>query len=85
MSHFSQDHVIILPHAEEYRRLYDISLEEVVLALNEPEFHEGLSDDRFTAEKSFARHRVYLYFYLTLPLQAKYDELYAVVDFVGAT
>ena len=85
MHTFPNDHVIILPHAEEYREAYDISLDELVLTLNEPDVHEGLSDDRYTVEKSFASHRVYVYYYRTLPLQGKQDELYAIVDFVGVS
>lgn len=85
MRTFPEDHVIILPHAEEYRRFYDVSLDEVLLTLNEPETHEGLSEDHYTVEKTYGMHRVYLYYYLTLPLQAKQDELYAIVDFIGFT
>ena len=86
MQQFPKDHVIILPYVEEYRQVYEISLDEVVRTLNEPEVHEGLSDDQYTAEKSFSNHRVYIYYYRTLPLQAlqgKRDELYAIVDFIG--
>ena len=83
MQQFPKDHVIILPHAEEYRQVYEISLDEVVRTLNEPEVHEGLSDDQYTAEKSFSNHRVYIYYYRTLSLQGKRDELYAIVDFIG--
>ena len=43
MQQFTKDHVIILPHAEDYRDSYNISFAEVVLTLNEPELHEGLS------------------------------------------
>ena len=53
--------------------------------LNKAEIHEGLSDDRYTVEKSFANRRVYIYYYLTLPLQGQPEEMYAVVDFVGLT
>lgn len=85
MRTFSKDHIIILPHSEEYRRLYDISPDEVLLTLNNPEIHEGISSDRYTVEKTNGNHRIYLYYYLTLPLQAKQDELYAVIDFIGFT
>lgn len=83
MRKFSINHVIILPHAEEYRDLYRISLDDVVLTLNEPNLHEGLSDDRYTAEKTIGKKRVYIYYYQTFPLQGNPDELYAIVDFVG--
>src|SRR5579872_1036241 len=85
MQTFQKDHVIILPHAEEYRRLYAVSLEEILLTLNDPELHEGLADERYTVEKSFATHRIYLYYYLTFPLQVKDNALYAIVDFIGFT
>jgi len=39
----------------------------------------------YTVEKDFAGHRVYIYYYLTLPLQADRDEAYVIVDFVGYT
>ena len=51
---------ILLPYAEEYRRFYDVSLDEVLLTLNEPETHEGLSEDHYTVEKTYGTHRVYL-------------------------
>jgi hypothetical protein len=83
MQTFTKDHVIILPHAEDYRDSYNISLSEVILTLNEPETHEGLSNDRYTAEKTIGKRRIYIYYYQTLPLQAQQDELYAIIDFVG--
>ena len=83
MQTFTKDHVIILPHAEDYRDSYNISLSEVVLTLNEPELHEGLSNDRYTAEKTIGKRRIYIYYYQTLPLQAQQSELYAIIDFVG--
>lgn len=85
MQSFQEDHVIILPHAEEYRRLYDISIDEVVLTLNEPELHEGVSSGRYTAEKTSGSRRIYLYYFLTFPLQVKDNALYAIVDFIGFT
>ena len=51
MQTFSEDHVIILPHAEEYRDIYNISLNEVLLTLNKPELHEGLLNGHFTVKK----------------------------------
>jgi hypothetical protein len=85
MRTFQKDHVIILPHSEEYRKLYDVSLDEILLTLNNPELREGISSDRYTVEKTYGSRRVYLYYYLTLPLQAKQDEMYAVIDFIGFT
>ena len=32
---------------------YDVSLDEVLLTLNEPETHEGLSEDHYTVEKTY--------------------------------
>ena len=83
MQTFTKDHVILLPHAEEYRDSYTISLPEVVLTLNEPELHEGLSNERSTVEKTIGKRRIYLYYYQTLPLQAQHNERYAIIDFVG--
>lgn len=80
---FSKDHVVILPHAEEYRETYDISVDEVLDTLNDPEVHVGVSEGRDTVEKTIGKRRVYIYFYKTLPLQGKPGELYAIVDFVG--
>jgi hypothetical protein len=85
MRTFPKDHVIILPHSEEYRKLYDISLDEVLLTLNEPELNEGVTSGRYTVEKTISKRRIYLYYFVTLPLQAKQDELYAVIDFIGFT
>ena len=83
MPKFPKDHVILLPHADEYRDTYAISLAEVLSTLNEPELHEGLSNERYTAEKTIGKRRIYLYYYQTLPLQAQQHELYAIIDFVG--
>jgi hypothetical protein len=80
-----QDHIFILPHAAEYRELYAVSLKEIIATLNEPELHEGVSEDRYTVEKQFGRRRVYIYYYRTLPLKRRGDELCAVVDFVNVT
>jgi hypothetical protein len=46
MPTFAKDHVIILPHAEDYRDSYTISLPEVLSTLNEPELHVGLANER---------------------------------------
>ena len=83
MPRFTTDHVFILPHAEEYRALYSIPLNQVLTTLNEPDTHEGLTTGRYTAEKTFGKHRVYVYYYRTLPLRGKTDEVYAIVDFIG--
>ncbi len=40
MPQFPTDHIIILPHAEEYRKFYGISLGQVLTTLNEPDTHE---------------------------------------------
>ena len=83
MPRFTTDHVFILPHAEEYRVLYSIPLDQVLTTLNQPDTHEGLTTGRYTAEKTLAKHRVYVYYYRTLPLRGKSDEVYAIVDFIG--
>jgi len=83
MPTFSKDHIIILPHAEEYRDTYNISLSEVLVTLNDPDLHEGLANERYTSEKTIGKRRIYLYYYQTLPLQAQDHELYAIIDFVG--
>jgi hypothetical protein len=83
MPTFAKDHVIILPHAEDYRDTYSVSLSEVLATLNAPELHEGLANERYTAEKTIGKRRVYLYYYQTLPLQALQNQLYAIIDFVG--
>ena len=83
MPQFPNDHVFILPHADEYRRAYGVSIAQVVQCLNEPDLREGLAEDHYTAEKAFADHHVYVYYYLTLPLQAEKDEFFVIVDFVG--
>ena len=83
MQKFPKDHVSILPHAEEYRDSYDISLSEVILALNEPDLHEGLANEHYTVEKTVGKRRISLYYYQTLPLQAQQHERYAIIDFVG--
>ncbi len=83
MPQFPRDHVFILPHAQEYRRLYGVSVEQVLVCLNKPDLHEGLAEDHYTVEKLFNTHRVYVYYYLTLPLQGDRDEVYVIVDFIG--
>lgn len=85
MHKFSKDHVIILPHAETYRDVYSITLNEVVLTLNEPDLNEGLTDDKYTGEKTIGNKRIYIYYYQTYPLQGNQNELYAIVDFVSVT
>jgi hypothetical protein len=83
MPTFAKDHVIILPHAEDYRDSFTISLSEVLSTLNKPELHEGVSNERYTAEKTIGKRRIYLYYYQTVPLQAQPHERYAIIDFVG--
>ncbi len=85
MRRFTTDHVFILPHAGEYRRFYSVSIAQVLSCLNTPDLREGLADDHYTVEKSFRTRRVYVYYYLTLPLEGDRDEVYAIVDFVGFT
>ncbi len=85
MPRYPEDHVFILPHAQEYRRAYSVSIEQVLLCLNKPDLQEGLAEDHYTVEKTFNGHRVYVYYYLTLPLQGERDEVYVIVDFVGYT
>jgi hypothetical protein len=80
---FTKDHIFILPHAEEYRRFYDVSIDHLLETLNAPDIHEGLADSRYTSEKTFPAHRLYVYYYLTLPLYGKRDEAYAIIDFIG--
>lgn len=48
---FDRHHVVILPHAEEYRRLYEVRIEEMLTCLNAPDPSEGLADEHYTAEK----------------------------------
>jgi hypothetical protein len=79
MLRFTTDHVFILPHAEEYRVLYSIPLDQVLTTLNTPDTHEGLTTGRYTAEKTFAKQRVYVYYYRMLPLNGKNDEVYAML------
>jgi hypothetical protein len=83
MPTFAKDHVIILPHAEAYRDTYTISLAEVLATLNDPDLHEGLANERYTSEKTIGKRRIYLYYYQTVPLQARPHERYAIIDFVG--
>jgi hypothetical protein len=83
MPHFTTDHVFILPHAEEYRALYSIPRKQVLATLNHPDTREGLTTGRYTAEKTLGTHRVYVYYYRTLPRNGKTDEVYAIVDFIG--
>lgn len=83
MLSFTTDHVFILPHAEEYRVLYSIPLDQVLTTLNTPDTLEGLTTGRYTAEKTFAKHLVYVYYYRKLPRIGKTDEVYAIVDFIG--
>jgi hypothetical protein len=49
---FTKDHIFILPHAEEYRRFYDVSIDHLLETLNAPDIHEGLADSRYTSEKT---------------------------------
>ncbi len=63
--------------------LYSIPLHQVLTTLNSPDTHEGLTTGRYSAEKAFGKHRVYVYYYRTLPLNGKSDEVYAIVDFIG--
>lgn len=86
MPQFTKDRVFILPHAQEYREAYFVSLDEILTTLNEPDLHEGVSEDRYTVEKQFEKRRVYIYYYRTFPLQNRGEnEMCAVVDFVSVT
>src|SRR5258708_14956816 len=84
MPRFPKDHVFILPRAEEYRTFYGVTLAQVLTCLNQPDTHEGLATGHYTAEKAIGAHQVYIYYYVTLPLQGNSEEVYAIVDFIGA-
>jgi hypothetical protein len=83
MPQLTQDHIFILPHADEYRRLYSLSIRDVLRCLNTPDLQEGLATDHYTAEKQLKDKYISIYYYLTAPLQATADEVYAIVDFIG--
>jgi hypothetical protein len=85
MHHFSKDHIFILPHAEEYRQLYSISIEDILTCLNNPDTREGLNTDHYTAEKAMNSHHIYIYYYLIYPVQAADNEMSVIVDFIGYT
>jgi hypothetical protein len=85
MRQFATAHIIVLPHAEEYRHFYGVSHDDLLTTLNTPDIHDGLSDGRYTNEKAFPDHRLYVYYYITLPLQGGRDEAYAIIDFIGYT
>jgi hypothetical protein len=82
MPRFTKDHIFILPQAEEYRKFYKVTIADVLSCLNEPH-HNGMATDHYIAEKSVNGSRLFVYYYLTLPLQGKKDETYAIVDFIG--
>lgn len=82
---FTKEHIFILPHAEEYRRFFDVSINHVLDCLNALERSEGLATDHYTAEKTINNRRLHVYFYLTFPLQANDTEAYSIVDFIGCT
>jgi hypothetical protein len=82
---FTKEHIFILPHAEEYRRFFDVSIQQILDCLNEPERSEGLATDHYTAEKTINNRRLHVYFYLTFPLQATDIGAYSIVDFIGCT
>lgn len=83
MPEITRDHIFILPHSEEYRRFYDISLNDLLETLNTPDTHEGLPEGRYTNEKTFDTKHVFVHYYLTYPLLGDKDEVYAIIDFVG--
>jgi hypothetical protein len=83
MPHLTHDHMFILPHADEYRRLYSLSIQDVLRCLNTPDLQEGLATGHYTVEKQLKDKHIYIYYYLTAPLQATADEVYAIVDFIG--
>ncbi len=88
MYKFPEDHIIIIPHTQEYMEGYGVTMSEVVQTLNEPDVHEGLSDDRYTVEKTIGKRRIYIYYYHIVPTTygEKVDEQpFAIVDFVSAT
>jgi hypothetical protein len=83
MQTFPKHHIILLPHAEEYRAFYKITLNEIGEVLSAPETVAGLSDSRYTAEKTLGKKRIAVFYYQTLPMNGRPDEPYAVVDFIG--
>lgn len=85
MPHFPSDHVFILPNAQGYRQFFDVSSEQVLDCLNTPDTTEGLATNHYTAEKTIHNRRLYVYYYLTYPLQATDTDVYAIVDFIGCT
>jgi hypothetical protein len=82
---FTRTHVFILPHVQEYRKLYDVSIEDVLDCLNDPDTHEGLATDHYTDEKTIKDYHIYVYYYLTYPIHSIDTEPYAIVDFIGYT
>jgi hypothetical protein len=85
MPQFTKNQVFILPHAQQYRQLYEVSVAEVLQTLNQPDVHEGLAEDHYTAEKTIGTRRIFVYYYVTLPLQGNGEERFAIVDLVSFT
>jgi len=83
MVQFTKKRVFILPHAEGYRKRCKVSVEDMLLILNEPEERQGLATDHYTAKRTVAGNLIYLDYFVTLPLQGEGEEVYAIVDFVG--
>jgi hypothetical protein len=56
----------------------------VFTCLKAPDRQEGLATSHDTTEKHLDTHTMYLYDYLTAPLHAGRDELYAISAFIGS-
>jgi hypothetical protein len=82
MPQFTKNHVFILPHAEKYRQRYEVSIDDVLLILNDPEEREGLAEGHYTTKRTFATNLVFLDYFVTLSLQGD-NEIYAIIDYVG--
>ncbi len=85
MRQFTKEHIFILPYAEKYRQFYSLSIADVLTCLNSPDTNEGLNTGYYTAEKAISDHHIYVYYYLTYPVQATDTQVYAIVDFIGYT
>lgn len=68
-----------LQKAKQRKREGDVRILMKSSILNSPYFEPHR---HFTLEKTFGMHRVYVYYYRTLPCSSKADEVYAIVDFI---